>query len=88
MCGKERFMPIYEYLCGDCNQTFELFVPQRMSADGVVCKECHSPKVRKLVSSFASIGAASGAESDVFYSASETTGGGCCGGACGCGCSH
>jgi putative FmdB family regulatory protein len=81
-------MPVYEYLCGDCNQKFELFVPQRMSVDGVVCKECHSPKVRKLVSSFASVGAAGGAETDVSYSASESTGGGCCGGACGCGCSH
>jgi putative FmdB family regulatory protein len=81
-------MPIYEYLCGDCNQQFELFVPQRMSADGVVCKECHSPKVRKLVSSFASVGAAAGADADTSFSASESTGGGCCGGACGCGCGH
>ncbi len=81
-------MPIYEYLCGDCNQKFELFVPQRMSANGVVCKECHSPKVRKLVSSFASVGAATGADADVASGPSESMGGGCCGGACGCGCGH
>jgi putative FmdB family regulatory protein len=79
-------MPIYEYLCGDCNKKFELFVPQRMSANGVVCKECHSPKVRKLVSSFASIGA--GADADIAAAPSESMGGGCCGGACGCGCGH
>lgn len=81
-------MPIYEYLCGDCNQKFELFVPQRMSADGVVCKQCHSVKVRKLVSSFASVGVAMGGESEASYDATPSTGGGCCGGACGCGGSH
>lgn len=81
-------MPVYEYLCGDCNQKFELFVPQRMSANGVVCKECHSSKVRKLVSSFASVGATSGMDMEVASGPSESMGGGCCGGACGCGCGH
>ncbi|MDB5078026.1 MAG: zinc ribbon protein [Chloroflexi bacterium] len=79
-------MPVYEYRCNDCNRKFELFVPHRMTTDGVVCRDCHSPKVQKLVSSFASIGG----ESETSYAASEPVsgGGGCCGGAGGCACGH
>lgn len=77
-------MPVYEYQCGDCNQKFDLFVPQRMSTEGVICRQCHSTSVRKLVSSFASIGAESAGE----YAAppQPSSGGGCgCGGHCACG---
>lgn len=77
-------MPVYEYQCGDCNKRFELFFPQRISGEGVVCRNCHGDKVRKLVSTFASQG---GGE-DMSFSAPESapaTGGGCCGGSCGCG---
>jgi putative FmdB family regulatory protein len=79
-------MPVYEYLCGDCQKKFELFVPQRMNTEGVVCRQCHGANVRKLVSTFASVGA----EGEASFGAAEMSGsgGGCCGGACGCGCSH
>jgi len=77
-------MPVYEYCCTDCSQKFELFVPQRMSTEGVICRNCHSSSVRKLVSSFASVGAESGGEYSA--AASEPSGGGCgCGGHCACG---
>ncbi len=76
-------MPVYEYQCGDCNKRFDLFVPQRMNTDGVVCRACHGSNVRKLISTFASVGAASEASS--YTEAPANTGGGCCGGACGCG---
>ena len=79
-------MPVYEYRCSDCNKRFELFVPQRMSADRVVCKSCHGANVRKMVSTFASPGAG---EELSFASAGadgpSAGGGGCCGGGCGCG---
>ena len=77
-------MPVYEYKCSDCNQKFELFVLQRMNTDGVVCRNCHSTSVQKLVSSFASVGS----ESSEGYASAPTAGGGCCGGAGGCACGH
>ena len=82
-------MPIYEYQCGDCNQKFELFVPQRMSTEGVICRQCHGTSIRKLVSSFASVGAGDGGGDFSDFGASAeapSMGGGCgCGGNCACG---
>jgi putative FmdB family regulatory protein len=78
-------MPIYEYRCGDCDKKFEVFTPQRMSMDGVVCTSCHSVNVRRLISTFASVGAESEAS---FSEGADSVGGGCCGGSCGCGCGH
>lgn len=78
-------MPVYEYRCGDCNSTFDLFTPVRMSTEGVVCRRCHSANVRKLISVFASVGTAGeGSFSDDGFADAGTGGGGCCGGSCGC----
>jgi putative FmdB family regulatory protein len=80
-------MPVYEYQCNDCSQRFELFIQHRMISDGVVCRHCHSPQVRKLVSSFASIGAGD-VPKDVSMDEPSTGGcGGCAGGNCSC-CGH
>ncbi len=46
-------MPLYEYYCSDCRSTFELLVSHQ-HADDVVCMKCHSEKVRRLLSVFAS----------------------------------
>jgi putative FmdB family regulatory protein len=77
-------MPVYEYKCADCSRRFELLVQQREMSDSVVCRHCHSPKVQKLVSTFASIGTLE----SVGESPSTASGcGGCSGGSCGtCGC--
>ena len=40
-------MPIYDYRCNDCNQTFELLT--RSSAIPA-CPSCHSPALEKLLS--------------------------------------
>jgi len=77
-------MPVYEYQCSDCTRKFELFVPHRMSTDGIVCRDCHSTRVRKLVSSFASIGG----DGEQSFASAEPRSGGCCGGAGGCACGH
>jgi putative FmdB family regulatory protein len=79
-------MPVYEYQCTDCSKKFELFVPQRMNTNGVVCKQCHSANVRKLVSTFARVGGESEGSFDA--PAMASAGGGCCGGSCGCACGH
>jgi len=77
-------MPVYEYRCTDCSKRFELFVQQRTMSDSVVCRHCHSPKVTRLVSTFASVGAT---EAGVDSSSASSGCAGCSGGSCGtCGC--
>lgn len=77
-------MPVYEYKCTDCSRRFELFVQMRAVADSVVCRHCHSPKVQKLVSTFASVGAGDSSSADTSASGGC---GSCSGGSCGsCGC--
>ena len=74
-------MPIYEYRCDACAGKFEVLTSFSERDHGQVCPSCESTKTRVQVSSFAAIGA--GAELSPLPMAS--TGGGCCGGACGCG---
>jgi len=42
-------MPIYEYVCKDCREHFEVLVTSS-SADTVKCKKCGSLKVNKTIS--------------------------------------
>jgi putative FmdB family regulatory protein len=70
-------MPLYEYYCSGCKEKFELLVSYQL-ADDVVCTKCHSDKVRRLLSIFAS---PRGEEEDISYGdmCSSPMGGGCCG---------
>ena len=70
-------MPIYEYACMKCEEHFEELV--RSEDQVVTCPSCGAGKVLKQFSAFAVHGASS---KPSFGSAS---GGGCCGGSCGCG---
>ena len=47
-------MPIYEYLCKDCETVFETFVSSISDADKVECKKCGKKNVEKQLSSFSS----------------------------------
>ena len=44
-------MPIFEYVCNDCNHKFEQLV---MNGNAVKCKSCEGENLRKLFSVFAS----------------------------------
>ncbi len=68
-------MPIYEYVCMECESHFEELV--RSSAQEVPCPDCDSTKVVKRFSVFAAHGTVA--------QPSFGGGGGCCGGSCGCG---
>jgi putative FmdB family regulatory protein len=69
-----RSVPIYEYVCMECESHFEELV----RGDQVVaCPDCTATNVRKQFSVFAVHGASS--------QPSFGGGGGCCGGSCGCG---
>jgi putative FmdB family regulatory protein len=63
-------MPLYEFTCTDCGETFEELVAVSLDALGVTCPDCGSEKVEKLVSRFASAGDSS---------ADGSGGGGSCG---------
>jgi putative FmdB family regulatory protein len=66
-------VPIYEYVCMECESHFEELV---RGDEHVACPDCTATNVVKQFSSFAVIG--SGPQPSF-------GGGGCCGGSCGCG---
>ena len=69
-------MPIYEYVCMSCESHFEELVG--MSSPDPACPDCGNEKVAKQFSmSFAAHGTAT--------QPNFGSGGGCCGGSCGCG---
>jgi putative FmdB family regulatory protein len=76
-------MPIYEYRCDVCERRFEVLTSFAERDRGQICPSCESSRTRVQVSSFAPIGAVSGGDLSPLPMASS--GGGCCGGACGCG---
>ncbi|HXV92375.1 MAG TPA: zinc ribbon domain-containing protein [Pseudonocardia sp.] len=74
-------MPRYEFRCRECSRTFEVNRPMSASGDPAPCPEGH-PDTVKLLSTVAVGGrATAGAVS----TGPARAGGGCCGGACGCG---
>ncbi len=52
-------MPIYEYHCEECNETFDKFVRSISGSIEVECPKCHSKRCRKNVSRFGTVGAGS-----------------------------
>jgi putative FmdB family regulatory protein len=74
-------MPRYEYRCRACGDTFEVTRPMSAAAEAAACPQGHSDTV-KLLSTVALTG---GAVATRAAPAPRAGGGGCCGGACGCG---
>lgn len=56
-------MPIYEYVCRDCNRDFDLLVLKRDEADSQVCPHCGSSQLMRKISAFASPGVGSSCSS-------------------------
>jgi putative FmdB family regulatory protein len=50
-------MPIYEYRCAECGLTFSLLRPMSQSNAEATCPHCTATNTRRLVSSFAAVGA-------------------------------
>jgi putative FmdB family regulatory protein len=67
-------MPIYEYVCMQCESHFEELV---RNGEAIACPDCESPRVERQLSVFA----AHGSSAQPRFGG----GGGCCGGSCGCG---
>jgi putative FmdB family regulatory protein len=78
-------MPRYEYRCRACGGTFEVSRPMNESGVPARCPDGHDDTV-KLLSTVAVGGRAAASGSDpAAGTGTAPTGGGCCGGACGCG---
>jgi putative FmdB family regulatory protein len=75
-------MALYEYVCRDCDTSFELRRAMGAADSGVTCPSGHTD-VRRKLSVFASVGVTWDAGTD--RSSPVSSGGGCCGGSCGCG---
>jgi len=71
-------MPIYEYVCDDCGERYERIVMNGKTK--ITCPKCSSAKNTIQLSVFAA--PANGSKSSGGFS--ESSGRGCCGGACGC----
>ncbi len=69
-------MPIYEYACQDCQQTFEVIRPMRDADADLNCLHCHSKQVKRQLSLF---NAASGGKA---ITTSSGGCGSCAGGSC------
>ncbi len=47
-------MPIFEFVCNECDKVFEDLVLSLSRIDEVVCPSCGSAKVKKKMSTFSS----------------------------------
>jgi putative FmdB family regulatory protein len=68
-------MPIYEYVCDECETRFEKIVMNQQQQ--IVCPNCASKRASLQLSVFATNGSSTSAPS-------SGSGGSCCGGGCGC----
>jgi putative FmdB family regulatory protein len=75
-------MPLYEFRCRTCDTTFDLRRPMSEAGDPATCPDGHDGAVR-LLSVFATAGVGAGG-SPSMAAAPRPSGGGCCGGGCGC----
>lgn len=52
-------MPLFEFVCSNCDRPFEELVRNSGVVSEVTCPNCGSPQVKKKLSTFASRGAGS-----------------------------
>ncbi len=52
-------MPLYEYRCSQCGNTFEMLRRMQEADQDLTCPSCESEKVERLISTFARTSAGS-----------------------------
>lgn len=75
-------MPLYEYYCPECKDTFEALRSTPEADAPVACPSCHQVSTQRILSLFASSVKTEGAAMPAL--AGNVGSGGCCGGHCGC----
>jgi putative FmdB family regulatory protein len=76
-------MPIYEYRCENCDKSFETLV-RPGHGDDAQCPSCNGLNLSREMSVFASRWSDGETKSNGGGTPMMRTGGGCCGGSCGC----
>ncbi len=74
-------MPLYEFRCRTCDTTFDVRRPMSEASAPATCPDGHDGAVR-LLSVFATAGASAAGSPSLLPA--RPSGGGCCGGGCGC----
>lgn len=59
-------MPVYEYRCQKCGSVFELLRRMQDADLDLICPDCRSVEVKRLLSTFSSGGCGSGSSSGRF----------------------
>ena len=79
-------MPLYEYFCAECSDTFETIRPAAQADAPVVCPRCQASSPQRVLSLVGSSVRKGTARAGAAAAAMATSGmgGACCGGACGC----
>lgn len=75
-------MPIFDYQCGDCGKTYDVYHKVREVFEDIICPTCGSKKYKKLISA-PSVAISSGSRSNNSSCSTPNFGGGCSGGSCG-----
>jgi putative FmdB family regulatory protein len=75
-------VPIYEYVCDDCETHFERIVINKQQE--IACPKCAGKKATIQLSVFAAPNGSSNGSAKSEPSGGFSGGGSCCGGGCGC----
>jgi putative FmdB family regulatory protein len=78
-----RTMPLYEFRCRECDETFDVRRPMSEAGRPATCPQGHEGAVR-LLSVFASVGASGASTAPTTAAAAPRASGGGCGSHCGC----
>ncbi|MEX0846295.1 MAG: zinc ribbon domain-containing protein [Ilumatobacteraceae bacterium] len=76
-------MPLYEYRCRTCDETFERRRPMSDASEPAACGSGHIDSMR-LLSVFANVGGSSAASASASAAPAAPARGGVCGSSCGC----
>jgi putative FmdB family regulatory protein len=78
-------MPLYEYFCPTCKESFETLRPAAQADRPTTCPSCQTESSQRILSLVASsVMKGNGSSSAGLEMSAPSMGGGCCGGACGC----
>jgi len=75
-------MPMYEFMCCDCESDFEKIVSSSYATGSVECPVCASSQVYKRFSLFGVGSSKASYNPSSSYTSGFSGGGGCCGGMC------
>jgi putative FmdB family regulatory protein len=75
-------MPIYEYICEDCQTHFEKIVLNKTQE--ITCPKCAGKRNAIQLSVFSAANGSSNGAATKSSSGFSGSGGGCCGGGCAC----